>query len=125
MANIRRLPISTQTFEKVIRNKSVYVDKTKFIRHLLANDGCYFLSRPRRFGKSMFISTLDAYFSGKKELFNGLALAEDEIEMAKAEDRDEWITYPVIYINFDAKNYQTEDKLREKIIQNLKNCEEK
>ena len=125
MANIRRLPIGIQTFEKIIKNHSVYVDKTRFIRQLLANDGYYFLSRPRRFGKSLFISTLNAYFSGKKELFNGLAIAEDEIQMAKAEGRNEWIKYPIINISFDAKNYDSVDSLKAKIVQNLKFAEEK
>ncbi|MBR6062248.1 MAG: ATP-binding protein [Spirochaetales bacterium] len=101
MVNIRKLPIGIQTFEKIINNRQVYVDKTHFISKLVSNDGMYFLSRPRRFGKSLFVSTLDAYFSGKKELFNGLAIAEDEPQMAAEEGRDEWIKYPVIYINFD------------------------
>jgi len=101
MTNIRKLPIGIQTFEKIINNHQVYIDKTHFIFKLVSNDGMYFLSRPRRFGKSLFVSTLDAYFSGKKELFSGLAIADIEPQMAAEEGRDEWIKYPVIYINFD------------------------
>ena len=125
MTKRRRLPIGIQTFEKIAKNHSVYVDKTKFIRQLLANDGYYFLSRPRRFGKSLFVSTLDAYFSGRKELFTGLDIINDEKEMAEEEERDEWIKYPVINISFDAKNYDSVDSLKAKIVQNLKFAEEK
>ena len=101
MANTRRLPLGIQTFEKVIRNNCKYVDKTQFISKLTQNGFVYFLSRPRRFGKSLFVSTLESYFSGDKDLFNGLAIANDEIQMAKEENRDEWIKYPVIFITFD------------------------
>ncbi|MBR6200709.1 MAG: ATP-binding protein [Spirochaetales bacterium] len=112
MTKRRRLPIGIQTFEKIIKNHSVYVDKTKFIRQLLANDGYYFLSRPRRFGKSLFVSTLDAYFSGRKELFTGLDIINDEKEMAEEEERDEWIKYPVININFDTVDLTSYDNFQ-------------
>ena len=112
MTKRRRLPIGIQTFEKIAKNHSVYVDKTKFIRQLLANDGYYFLSRPRRFGKSLFVSTLDAYFSGRKELFTGLDIINDEKEMAEEEERDEWIKYPVININFDTVDLTSYDNFQ-------------
>ena len=64
----QRLPIGVQSFEKMIRERYNYVDKTQYIVQLLRNQ-VYFLSRPRRFGKSLFLSTLAAYFRGQKELF--------------------------------------------------------
>ena len=68
-----RYPIGVQTFEEIINGKYVYVDKTDLVYNLARGHIC-FLSRPRRFGKSLLISTLDAYFSGKKELFKGLRI---------------------------------------------------
>ena len=77
-----RYPIGVQTFEEIINGKYVYVDKTDLV-YTLAHGHICFLSRPRRFGKSLLISTLDAYFSGKKELFKGLKI--EELEMFKSE----------------------------------------
>ena len=73
-----RYPIDIQTFEKIIEGNYVYVDKTDLVYDLVQENVC-FLSRPRRFGKSLLISTLEAYFLGKKELFDGLKIAEIEI----------------------------------------------
>ena len=88
----RKMPVGIQDFEKLRHEECVYVDKTQYI-HALANlSSPYFLARPRRFGKSLFASTLKAYFLGKKELFEGLAIAELE---------KDWIEYPVIYIDFN------------------------
>ena len=87
----RKLPIGIQDFEKLITGGFVYVDKTKYIYNLAQNNTPYFLSRPRRFGKSLFLSTLEAYFLGKKELFKGLEIEKYE---------KEWIEYPVIKISF-------------------------
>ena len=70
----RKLPIGIQDFEKLRTDGFVYVDKTKYIYNLAQNSTPYFLSRPRRFGKSLFLSTLEAYFLGKKELFKGLEI---------------------------------------------------
>ena len=87
----RRFPIGVQTFEQVVRDFEGYVDKTTFIWDLMQSGGKYFfLSRPRRFGKSLFISTLKAYFEGRRDLFEGLALGNLETE---------WVTYPVIRID--------------------------
>ena len=119
MERRRKLPIGMQTFSQLVEGCYIYVDKTQLIKKVINAGKAIFLSRPRRFGKSLFVSTLDAYFSGKKELFDGLQIANDEKEMAKEEHRDEWIKYPVINISFDANNYQTEDKLRAKIVQNF------
>ena len=72
MSDIRKLPIGLQSFE-VMRNEGfVYVDKTEYVLRLAAESRVFFLSRPRRFGKSLFLSTLKAYFLGKKELFKEL-----------------------------------------------------
>ena len=70
----QKYPIGIQTFSKIIEEGFVYVDKTSFIESLVNNKGYYFLSRPRRFGKSLLLSTLHAYFDGRRELFKGLAI---------------------------------------------------
>ena len=88
----RSMPVGIQDFEKLRDEDCVYVDKTQYVYTLTRKSRPYFLGRPRRFGKSLFISTLKAYFLGKKELFEGLAIAELE---------KEWIEYPVIYIDFN------------------------
>jgi hypothetical protein len=71
---MKKLPIEIQTFEDLRKNNYVYVDKTELIHRMISTGKIYFLSRPRRFGKSLLVSTLDALFSGKKELFEGLEL---------------------------------------------------
>ena len=92
---LRKLPVGIQDFEDLRTNGNVYVDKTAYVYRLVTEGKPYFLGRPRRFGKSLFISTLKAYFLGKKELFDGLAIAALE---------KDWITYPVIYIDFNKGN---------------------
>ena len=104
---IMKYPIGIQDFEKIINGGYVYVDKTALIYRLVTEGNIYFLSRPRRFGKSLLISTLEAYFKGKKELFKGLAI--DELEK-------EWAEYPVFHIDFNGENYTKPGKLEEKII---------
>lgn len=71
---VRRYPIGVQNFEDLRNTNYVYVDKTDLVYKLVHSNKVYFLSRPRRFGKSLLVSTLEAYFSGKKELFKGLAM---------------------------------------------------
>ena len=75
-----KYPIGIQSFEKIRRDGYVYVDKTALVYQLVTRGSYYFLSRPRRFGKSLLISTLQAYFEGKRELFEGLAIADLEKE---------------------------------------------
>ena len=70
----RKLPIGIQTFEDIRRDEYLYVDKTKFVWRAASTGKPYFLSRPRRFGKSLLLSTFEAYFEGKRELFKGLAI---------------------------------------------------
>lgn len=113
----RNLPISIQSFEKLRERECVYVDKTQFIPLLLSTGGQYFLSRPRRFGKSLFISTLKAYFLGKKDLFTGLALETQELELAKFQKRDAWICRPVFHLDLGGQVYTTKEAL-ENIIKN-------
>ena len=91
----RKLPIGVKSF-KVLRNdRYLYLDKTKYLFQLVTDSRVYFLSRPRRFGKSLFLSTLAAYFRGQKELFKGLYLEQAEEEQAAQENRSAWQEYPV------------------------------
>jgi hypothetical protein len=94
---MKRLPLGIQTFEKIIEDDYLYVDKTEVVHRLLTTAGnVVFLSRPRRFGKSLLCSTLRSVFEGKRELFKGLAI--DELDW-------KWTEYPVIHIDFNAGNY--------------------
>lgn len=74
----RRYPIGIQDFEQLRNNNCIYIDKTDLIYRLVNTYVVYFLSRPRRFGKSLLVSTLEAYFLGKKDLFRGLAIEQLE-----------------------------------------------
>ena len=98
----RFLPIGIQDFEDLRERGCIYVDKTDLIYKLAREGKPYFLSRPRRFGKSLLLSTFEAYFLGKKELFKGLALENLE---------KEWIEYPVLKISSGRGSYETKDKL--------------
>ncbi len=93
---IMKYPIGIQDFESIINGGYTYVDKTALIYRLVTEGKIYFLSRPRRFGKSLLVSTLEAYFKGKKDLFNGLAI--DSIEK-------EWAEYPVFHLSFGGENF--------------------
>ena len=111
----RLLPIGIQDFEKLRKGDYIYVDKTAFV-YELASTGCpYFLSRPRRFGKSLLISTMEAYFLGKKELFAGLAMEQLE---------QDWIEYPVLKISFANDEYSSKEKLDHYLDVLLKEYEE-
>ena len=99
----RKLPIGVQDFESIRKGGYLYVDKTAYIYRLINSAKQYFLSRPRRFGKSLFLSTLRAYFEGKKELFEGLEIAELE-----KDDPDAWQEYPVFYIDFNRDEYKSD-----------------
>ena len=105
MSEQRNLPITGQTFEKLRNKGSVYVDKTQYIEKLLLLGECFFLSRPHRFGKSLFLSTLQAYFEGKKELFEGLYIAEREEEIARRQRREPWEARPVLYFDLNAEHF--------------------
>ena len=91
-----------QSFEAVRKANYLYVDKTKHLERLVTTNKYYFLSRPRRFGKSLFLSTLEAYFLGQKELFKDLYIETVE---------KEWTEYPVIYLDLNSGIYTTEEEL--------------
>ena len=91
-----KFPIGIQSFECLRSEGFVYVDKTALVKKLVSEGKCYFLSRPRRFGKSLLMSTIEAYFKGKKHLFDGLAMAELETE---------WKEHPVLHLDLNAKPY--------------------
>lgn len=94
---IRKYPVGIQTFSKIIEGNYVYVDKTRFIVDMRKAGASYvFLCRPRRFGKSLFVSTLQAYFEGRKELFKGLAIAEYE---------KEWTRHPVLHFDMSGAKH--------------------
>lgn len=109
-------PIGIQNFEDLRKKDYIYVDKTALIYQLISTGKYYFLSRPRRFGKSLLISTLEAYFSGKRELFAGL-------EMEKLEK--DWIEYPVLHIDLNTEKYSTKETLEKKLDLSLKQFEAK
>ena len=73
-----KYPIGIQTFAKIREENYLYIDKTEIVHRLVKDGGYYFLSRPRRFGKSLLVTTLEVYFQGQKELFEGLAISELE-----------------------------------------------
>ena len=107
----RDLPVGVQRFETIRQENFLYVDKTAFVAKLVRKTGFYFLSRPRRFGKSLFLSTLEAYFEGKKDSFKGLYLEKWEEEQAALDGREAWQEYPVLHLDLNAKNYENRKKL--------------
>lgn len=109
-----KYPIGIQDFESIITGDYVYVDKTALIYRLVTEGKIYFLSRPRRFGKSLLVSTLEAYFKGKKELFKGLAI--DDLEK-------NWVKHPVFHISFGGENFIEQGALENKISVALDNWE--
>ncbi|UTC51488.1 ATP-binding protein [Treponema sp. OMZ 855] len=111
----RKLPVGIQSFKVLREDRYLYVDKTSHIFRLVQSGRVYFLSRPRRFGKSLFLSTLEAYFLGQKELFRGLYLEEAEAELAVQENRATWQEYPVLYFDFNTGQYDTLDSLINRI----------
>ena len=103
-------PVGIQNFEKIRRDGYCYIDKTALVYQLVKTGSYYFLSRPRRFGKSLLISTLEAYFSGKKELFEGLAMEGLE---------KEWKRYPILHLDLNIEKYDTPDSLDDILNRNL------
>ena len=95
-------PIGIRNFEKIRTDGYFYIDKTALIYQMVKTGSYYFLSRPRRFGKSLLISTLEAYFLGKKELFEGLAMEKLE---------KDWITYPIFHMDLNTEKYDTRESL--------------
>jgi hypothetical protein len=99
---MKSLPVGFQSLDKIITNDFVYVDKTETLYNLVKKPGLYFLSRPRRFGKTLTCSTLESIFQGKKELFAGLAISKKEYD---------WKQYPVIRLDFNGISHQTHDEI--------------
>ncbi|HCC87300.1 MAG TPA: AAA family ATPase [Prevotella sp.] len=110
-----KYPIGIQNFESLRNDGYVYVDKTALIYRLVDEGRYYFLSRPRRFGKSLLISTLEAYLSGKKELFKGLAIEQLE---------QDWTEYPILHLDLNNQRYNTVESLNEILDLNLSKWED-
>ena len=107
-------PIGIQNFERIRNDVYVYVDKTALIHRLATTGTYYFLSRPRRFGKSLLLSTMEAYFKGKKELFEGLAMEDLE---------KDWVEYPVLHLDLNGSKYMEPENLNVVLAQHLDNWE--
>ena len=101
-AAVRKLPIGIQSFEDIRNQGFLYVDKTALIYKMATMGKPYFLSRPRRFGKSLLLSTIEAYFQGKRELFKGLAIEKLETD---------WLEYPVLHLDLNAEKYTSIEAL--------------
>ena len=99
---LRNLPIGIQNFEKLREGDYLYIDKTRLIYRLVSTGCYYFLSRPRRFGKSLLMSTIHSYFSGRKDLFEGLAIEKLE---------KEWLEYPVLHLDLNTQKYDCQKAL--------------
>ena len=100
--NSKIYPIGVQNFESLRKDDYFYIDKTALMYQMVKTGSYYFLSRPRRFGKSLLISTLEAYFQGKKELFTGLAVERLE---------KDWIKYPILHLDLNIEKYDTPESL--------------
>ena len=101
-----KYPIGIQSFDRIIEDGYVYVDKTDMIYSLTHESSIYFLSRPRRFGKSLLVSTLENYFLGRKDLFKGLAIEKLETE---------WNTYPVFHVDFNGSDFTQAGVLEQRL----------
>ena len=106
-----KYPIGIQTFEKLRMEGFVYVDKTALVHKMVHEGNYYFLSRPRRFGKSLLISTLQVYFEGKRELFQGLAMEQLE---------QEWRVHPVLRLDLNTEKYDSMDSVDKKLDREFK-----
>ena len=109
-----KYPVGIQDFKSIIKDGYVYIDKTALIYQLVKGGKIYFLSRPRRFGKSLLVSTLEYYFKGEKELFKGLAI--DGLEQ-------DWESYPVFHIDFNSTNFEVPQALENKVENYVSNWE--
>ncbi|MCQ2329907.1 MAG: ATP-binding protein [Paludibacteraceae bacterium] len=112
---LRKLPIGVQDFESLRNDGYLYVDKTEQIHRLISTGRYYFLSRPRRFGKSMLISTLKALFEGKRELFEGLAIA--------SKPDFKWAKHPVLHLDLNTNKYDRQEVLEQKLGESLSQWE--
>ena len=99
---LKRLPVGIQTFSNIIEGDMLYIDKTEYIWNMIHLGKYIFLSRPRRFGKSLLVSTLHAYFEGRKDLFKGLFIESVE---------KEWVQYPVLRFSMASGKHMEKDQL--------------
>ena len=111
----KKYPIGIQDFEKLRKEGYCYIDKTSYVYDLVQKGSYYFLSRPRRFGKSLLISTLEAYFEGKRDLFKGLAIERLE---------KEWKRHPILHLDLNIEKYDTESSLEDILNLNLSKWED-
>ena len=109
-----KYPIGIQNFESLIKEDYMYIDKTDLIYQIASEGRYYFLSRPRRFGKSILLSTFKAYFEGKQHLFEGLAISHLETK---------WEKYPIFHIDFNSREYKDEDSLTAELNRHLESFE--
>ena len=112
---LKRLPVGIQTYEKLVDNDCLYIDKTEFIPKMIAHSSYIFLSRPRRFGKSLLVSTLQAYFEGRKELFEDTYIGGVETE---------WTEYPVLRFDMSTAKHEGPEELKQEISGKLSNYEQ-
>ena len=114
---LKLYPVGIQTFERIRKENMLYIDKTEYIYRMTHSGGCYFfLSRPRRFGKSLLVSTFESYFSGKKELFEGLAIEKLE---------QEWMEYPVLHFDMSGGKHMEKEQLEDYLSNRLEAEERK
>lgn len=114
---LKLYPVGIQTFERIRKENKLYIDKTEYIYRMTHSGGCYFfLSRPRRFGKSLLVSTFESYFSGKKELFEGLAIEKLE---------QEWMEYPVLHFDMSGGKHMEKEQLEDYLSNRLEADERK
>ena len=107
METIRKLPLGFQDFEDLRRRNNLYVDKTQYLAKLVSRYKAFLLCRPHRFGKSLFLSTLRAYFEGKKELFAGLYIEQVEETIAQQQNREPWEVHPVLHLELNAEYFSS------------------
>ncbi len=117
-----KLPIGVQSFQVLREENYLYIDKTSIIYELISTGRQYFLSRPRRFGKSLFLSTLEAFWSGKKELFHGLAI-ERLVDQLVTKYDFEWTEWPIFYFDFNKEDYNREHALEDVLDEQLRKWE--
>ena len=113
---LKRLPVGIQTFDKLIQGGYLYIDKTAYIHKMVSESNYIFLSRPRRFGKSLLVSTLQSYFEGKKELFKGLAIEQLE---------KEWAQHPVLRFSLASGKHMEKEQLERYLLDILSDNEER
>ena len=112
---LKKLPIGISTFSKIIEDDYIYVDKTKIAQDLIESGQYYFLSRPRRFGKSLFLDTLRTIFDGEKEIFKGLYIYENGYEFKK---------YPIIRISFNDGDFKSKEGFKQTLYEIIKRNQE-